>query len=126
MASAFTGVLKIIVVEADGLKVPERDGHRIKQLDPYCAINIDEQAIGRTTNKAKSTSPVWNEEFEGSAHRGRYLEIGVFHREMVSERFVASVSVPLSEFITESEGSANLWVRCLCVCLSLCLINWLL
>ena len=55
-------------------------------------------------------APRWDEDVQATAHRGRNLEISIFHKELVGGgRFLASVTVPFTEFITGSEGSQLLW-----------------
>ena len=48
-----------------------------------------------------------------STQRGRVLEIGIFHKELIGEdKFVASVTVPVADFIELPEGKLDLWVGC--------------
>jgi hypothetical protein len=42
------------------------------------------------------------------------LEIGIFHKELIGDdKFIASVTVPLAEFMDGAEGKKDLWVRCI-------------
>ncbi len=107
-----TGVLRLTVVGAAGLPLPDVLGNRLKQIDPYCVLSIDEVAVARTTAKPATQAPVWNEQFETTTLRGRVLEIGIFHKELVGEgRFVASVVVPLPECFEENTADVDLTVR---------------
>ena len=60
MPSSFTGVLKIRVVEAQNLKLPDAAGNRLKSIDPYCVLNIDDTPIAKTEAKSKTLAPKWN------------------------------------------------------------------
>jgi novel protein kinase C epsilon type len=102
----FTGVMKITVVQGDGLQLPSSK----KPISSYCSVSIDDQEVARTKVDPKTTNPNWNEDFETSAQRARILEIGVFHKEaLVADRFVASVTVLFLEFIEGQEGNKNVW-----------------
>ncbi len=105
MTSTFTGVLKIIVVEAKDL-----DG-KPKNLNPFCQLSIDDKVIASTTSKPKTGSPKWEEDFEASSHRGKNLEITVLSKELLgADGFIANVTVPLVELLTENQGSKDVKV----------------
>ncbi len=115
MAGTFTGVMKLKIVEATGLKPPNATGNRLQHIDPYCQIQIDETPVARTTAKLDTVEPKWGEEFETSCHRGRCMELGIFHKELVGDgAYVASVSVPFADFIEGPEGTKSLRVRPKC------------
>lgn len=101
---SFTGVMKITVLEGKDIKAKG-----MKKLEPLVSLSIDEIGVARTTAGTGST-PKWGEEFELSAHRGKVLEIQVLHKELLSEKFVASVQVPMADFIEGPEGNGSLWV----------------
>ncbi len=59
MAVSFTGVLKVVVVEATDLRPP--DLANTKSLDAYCIVSIDDATLARTTHKPRTFNPRWSE-----------------------------------------------------------------
>ena len=106
----FTGSVKLKVVEATGLKPAILAQRRVKYIDPYVCIHVDDVPIAQTTSKQKTSAPVWNEEFESEIENGETLGITVFHNAiMPPDPFVANSSVPLEEII--NSGTSDIWVR---------------
>ena len=60
--AAFSGELKIKVIEASDLVPPTGGGAALKTIDPYLELNVDDNAIIRTQEKKGTFAPVWNED----------------------------------------------------------------
>ena len=103
--------MKIRVERAENLRLPDVSGNRLRTVNPYCTINVDEDAVARTQHIPKTLNPVWEEEFEASAHRAQHVEIIVMHKDLLGGgNFIASVKVPVSEIIEGPKGKVDLWV----------------
>eukprot|EP00041_Stephanoeca_diplocostata_P022835 m.549367 g.549367 ORF g.549367 m.549367 type:complete len:701 (-) comp22159_c0_seq1:124-2226(-) len=113
--SGFTGSLKITVKSASGLVPPQagQTGARRSKISPYVMLNVDDMAVAKTNVAAKGTSdPQWNETFEAVAERGRNLECLVLSQGVVgSDAFVASVSVPFSDFVDSQQAQKDVAVE---------------
>lgn len=63
----FTGTVAIKVLRAEEIKptayIKRLPGINVNTLDTYVEINVDDRSIGKTTVKAKTLKPVWNEDF---------------------------------------------------------------
>ena len=109
----FTGSMKLTVLEATDLKPAILAQRRVgvkSSIDPYLSVHVDEVLIAQTTSKAKTSTPIWNEEFESDIENGQTLGITVFHNSIIPpDPFVANSSVSLEEIITS--GSSDIWVR---------------
>ncbi|EGD78676.1 AGC/PKC/ETA protein kinase [Salpingoeca rosetta] len=106
----FTGVMKLRVERAENLKLPDVSGNRLRSVNPYCIINIDEDVVARTQAVPKTLNPVWEEEFETSTHRAHHLEIIVMHKDVIGGgNFISSIKVPTSEVIEGAKGKVDLW-----------------
>lgn len=110
----FNGLLKIKVVEASQLRPTDfatRHANLVGNtiiLDPYLAIDIDELHVAKTQTKAKTCSPVWDEEFETAVHNGQVIGITVFHDAPLADDFVANCSLPF-ENLSDKEKT-DIWV----------------
>ncbi len=103
----FNGRLKITVIEAKELKAtPFMTRHTQGGiLEPYVAIDVDEVACERTSTKAKTNEPKWNETFTTELLRNAD-EVGftVFHDATIPpDDFVANCKISLSELIEKEE-----------------------
>ncbi|KAL9954223.1 hypothetical protein ACROYT_G041728 [Oculina patagonica] len=108
----FTGSVKLKVLEATDLKPAILAARRVKSIDPYVSVHVDDVPIAQTTSKPKTSTPIWNEEFESDIENGETLGITVFHNAiMPPDPFVANSSVPLDmlEEIINS-GTSDIWI----------------
>lgn len=58
---AYTGTLKVKVLEASDLKAPRTV--QLRSLNPYVQLQTHGDALGKTAADTKTESPVWNEQF---------------------------------------------------------------
>eukprot|EP01147_Barroeca_monosierra_P008559 gene8559-10274_t len=106
----FTGKIKFKIERAENLRIPDVSGNRLKYINPYCTVNIDDEVVGRTNHVNKTLNPIWNTEFEASAHRAQYIEIVISHRDVIGGgNFISSVRVAVSEVIEGNQGQVDLW-----------------
>lgn len=65
--SKFNGTAHMRVLEAIDLQptafAKRLPGISVSTLDTFVEVNVDDHIVGKTAIKAKSSSPVWNEEF---------------------------------------------------------------
>lgn len=112
----FTGSVKLKVIGATDLKpailAQRRTFGGLKSIDPYVSLNVDDVHIAQTTAKQKTSTPVWNEEFERDIENGETLGITVFHDAiMPPDPFVANSSVPFEEIMNSGvKGISDIWV----------------
>lgn len=69
--TVFNGTAKIRVVEARDLRPTEwskrfntSDNETASQLDAYVNVDLDEYHVGQTVTKPKTSTPVWNEDYQ--------------------------------------------------------------
>jgi len=117
--ACFNGRLKITVIGAVELQntnimtrfTTTKDS--VVQLDPYVAIDVDEEAIERTTKKSKTREPTWNETFTTDLLRNAE-DVGftVFHdASLPPDDFIANCKISLSELIEKEEQPLHeIWV----------------
>ena len=106
----FMGSVRLKVLEATDLKPAILAQRRVKSIDPYVSVHVDDVPIAQTSSKPKTSTPIWNEEFESDIENGETLGITVFHNAiMPPDPFVANSSVPLEEII--NSGTSDIWVR---------------
>ena len=124
----FNGRLKITVigaVELQHTKFMTRLNLQDKtvQLDPYVAVDVDEVSIERTSTKAKTKEPTWNETFTTELLRNAE-DVGftVFHdASLPPDDFIANCKIALSELIEKEEQPLHeIWVR-----LQICFVNYM-
>ena len=115
----FNGRLKITVIEAKGLQLTNfmtRHQMAAVAMEPYVAIDVDEVSIERTSTKAKTNEPTWNETFTTDILRNAE-EVGftVFHDATIPpDDFIANCKISLSELIEKEEQPVHqVWVRTL-------------
>ncbi|KAI1701370.1 c2 domain-containing protein [Ditylenchus destructor] len=118
----FNGVIKIRVVEAKDLRPTEwskrfntaidlSDPHSTNQLplDPYMNVDVDENHVGQTVTRPKTTAPVWNEDYQCPVHNGKVLGFSVFHDCAIPpDDFVANCRIPFDELNLEAKN--DIWV----------------
>lgn len=105
----FTGSVKLTVLEAIDLKPAMLAQRRVKSIDPYVSVHVDDVHIAQTSSKPKTSTPIWNEEFESEIENGETLGITVFHNAiMPPDPFLANSSVPLEEII--KSGTSDIWI----------------
>ena len=115
----FNGRLKITVIGAVELqhtnfmtRLNLQD--KTVQIDPYVAVDVDEVSIERTSTKAKTKEPTWNETFTTDLLRNAE-DVGftVFHdASLPPDDFVANCKIPLSELIEKEEQPLHeIWVN---------------
>ena len=113
----FTGSVKLKVIAATDLKpailAQRRTFGGLKSIDPYVSVNVDDRHIAQTTSKQKTSTPIWNEEFESEIENGETLGITVFHNAiMPPDPFVANKSVPFEEIMNWGvKGVSDIWVE---------------
>lgn len=120
----FNGRLKITVGGAKGLELTNfMTRHDLDAvtgqkkvettLDPYIAIDVDEVAIERTSTKAKTKEPTWNETFTTEMLRNAsVVGFTVWHdATMPPDDFIANCKVSLSDLIEKEDQTLHdLWV----------------
>ena len=83
-------------------------------MEPYVAIVVDEVSIERTSTKAKTQEPTWNETFTTDLLRNAE-EVGftVFHDATIPpDDFVAETKISLSDLIEKEDQPVHeIWVR---------------
>jgi novel protein kinase C epsilon type len=84
--TVFNGTAKIRVVEARDLRPTEwskrfntSDNETASQLDAYVNVDLDEYHVGQTVTKPKTSTPVWNEDYQTDVHNGKVLGFTIFH-----------------------------------------------
>ena len=112
----FNGSIRLRLCEAVDLK-PTDFSTRFVQigpnrtapiLDPYINIGIDDVFLARSTTKAKTTKPVWNEDFSTDVQNGQNVNLTVFHNATIPpDQFVADCAIP---FESLKEEKADIWV----------------
>lgn len=111
----FNGSIKLKICEAADLK-PTNFSTRFVQmgpskappiLDPYINIDIDEVFVARTSTKAKTMKPVWNEDFTTEVHNGQNVNLTVFHDSTIPpDEFVAICTISFDDI----KDKADIWV----------------
>ena len=83
-------------------------------MEPYVTIVVDEVSIERTSTKAKTQEPTWNETFTTDLLRNAE-EVGftVFHDATIPpDDFVAETKISLSDLIEKEDQPVHeIWVR---------------
>ena len=111
----FNGSFKLKICEAVDLRPTDfatrhsmGGGKNLQLMDPYIAIDIDDIQAARTTAKAKTFKPVWNEEFSIEVHNGQTIGMTVFHDAAIPpDEFVANCSLSFEDL----KAKADIWVR---------------
>ncbi|XP_076659616.1 protein kinase C isoform X2 [Halictus rubicundus] len=112
----FTGTVKIEICEAVGLRATDKQRKFWQDepiLDPYVQLNVDENHLDRSTTKAKTSDPAWNESFTYEVQNAVMLGLTVFHDEvLLPDYFVANCSIPFAELVGRigSDHTSDFWV----------------
>lgn len=96
----FDGTARVKIIEAEGLKATDYSTRifstSASQLSPYVNIDVDDVPVCRTTTRARTQNPQYNEEFSLSVHTGTMLNLTVFHDSALPpDEFVAMCSIHL-------------------------------
>ncbi|KAK7104052.1 calcium-independent protein kinase C-like isoform X2 [Littorina saxatilis] len=111
----FNGSMKLKLCEAVELRPTDFSTRFVSMgpsktppiLDPYINIDIDEVFMARSTTKAKTTKPVWNEDFTSEVHNGQNVNLTVFHDSTIPpDEFVAICTLSFEDL----KDKADLWV----------------
>uniref|UniRef100_A0A915EJI2 C2 domain-containing protein n=1 Tax=Ditylenchus dipsaci TaxID=166011 RepID=A0A915EJI2_9BILA len=118
----FNGTAKIRVIEAKELRPTEwskrfntaipvtDDGGNQLPLDAYVNVDCDEYHVGQTATRPKTTTPVWNEDYQTEVHNGKVLGFSIFHDcALPPDDFVANCRITFDDL--KLEGAKNdIWV----------------
>jgi len=113
MASQYyNGSMKLKICEAIDLKPTDCSLRlalkNVSHIDPYCAVDVDNLHVAKTTTKPKTFKPVWNEDFCSDIHNGTTLGLTVFHDAAIPpDEFVANCSLTFDEVKGKRK---DLWV----------------
>ncbi|CAG0885001.1 unnamed protein product [Darwinula stevensoni] len=78
-------------------------------IDPYVAIDVDEEHVNRTTAKAKTNRPTWDESFTYEVTNGQNIGLTVFHNAALPpDEFVANCNIPFEDLINKEHS--DIWV----------------
>jgi novel protein kinase C epsilon type len=113
--------MKLMVVEAEDLRPTDfATRHQVgligrtapSVVDPYVSVDIDDVTIARTTTRAKTSKPTWNEEFSAEVHSGQNIGLTVFHDAAIPpDEFVANCSIAFEDIV--EKATSDIWVRCM-------------
>jgi len=114
----FNGSIKLTVVEAEDLRPTDfATRHQVGLIgrtavtvvDPYVSIDIDDTTIARTTTRAKTSKPTWNEDFTYEVHSGQNIGLTVFHdAAILPDEFVANCNIAFEDIYEKS--TSDIWV----------------
>ncbi|KAL1130373.1 hypothetical protein AAG570_013311 [Ranatra chinensis] len=116
----FSGTVRVKICEAYGLR-PTDFQKRLnvmtfgdQTIDPYVSIDVDENHLDRSTTKAKTFNPVWNEYFVHDVQNADNIGLTVFHDAAIPpDDFVANCNIPFQDLIQKNKDGTDLWVRSL-------------
>lgn len=111
----FNGSVKLKVCEASDLRPTDfalrhqmGPNKAVTLIDPYVSINVDELFVARTTSKAKTCRPIWNEDFVAEVHNGQNIGLTVFHDAAIPpDEFVANCTILFEDLV---DKKADIWV----------------
>lgn len=112
----FTGTVKIKIREALDLKATNfATRHQVgstktlQAIDPYLSIDIDDVPVARSTTKAKSSHPKWNEDFTTEVKNGQCIGLTVFHDAAIPpDEFIANCTIAFGDL--SSKLASDIWV----------------
>lgn len=115
----FTGTVKLKICEAVDLRPTDfQQRHKNmgfgkpdeqQPIDPYVSIDVDENHIDRSSAKAKTFKPVWNECFTTEVQNAVNLGLTVFHNAAIPpDDFVANCSIAFEELVQRDHS--DIWV----------------
>ncbi|XP_028033283.1 protein kinase C isoform X2 [Bombyx mandarina] len=115
----FSGTVRVKVCEATGLR-PTDFQKRLNMafgkpddqpIDPYVSIDADEHHLDRSSTKAKTFDPVWNETFSHDVHNVSSLGITVFHDAAIPpDDFVANCTISFEDLMLRDKDATDFWV----------------
>jgi len=123
--SSFTGVVRLTVIEATGLKpVTVPGGKVLSVMEPYCVIDFDDFFFGATSTKSKTSNPVWGEAIEETVEDSQRLQLTVFHSSTIPpDNFIAHAHIMVEDLMElvrqghdEHEVSMEISFSCSPVC----------
>jgi len=99
--SSFTGVVRLTVIEATGLKpVTVPGGKVLSVMEPYCVIDFDDFFFGATSTKSKTSNPVWGEAIEETVEDSQRLQLTVFHSSTIPpDNFIAHAHIMVEDLM---------------------------
>lgn len=115
----FTGTVRVKICEACGLRPTDfQTRHSMafgkpddQPIDPYVSIDVDENHLYRSSTKAKTCDPVWNEYFVHDVQSAVNLGLTVFHDAAIPpDDFVANCNIPFEDLVHRDRDSADFWV----------------
>uniref|UniRef100_UPI00358E7214 protein kinase C epsilon type-like isoform X1 n=1 Tax=Myxine glutinosa TaxID=7769 RepID=UPI00358E7214 len=115
----FNGSLRLRVQEAaELLPTPWSQRHGLGSLrgppnllDPYVALNVDENRVGQTQTRQRTNAPRWDEEFASEVTGARRIELAVFHDTPIGyDDFVANCTIPFEELLHNDSLHFESWV----------------
>ncbi|PSN56883.1 hypothetical protein C0J52_00689 [Blattella germanica] len=114
----FTGTVRVKICEACGLRPTDfQKRHKPfgkpddQPIDPYVSIDVDENHLDRSSTKAKTFDPVWNESFVHDVQSAVNLGLTVFHDAAIPpDDFVANCSIPFEDLVHRDRDSTDFWV----------------
>ena len=115
--AGFSGSMKLKVVEANNIKPTEystRHANVTKTLDPYVAVDVDENHVYRSQSKSKTFRPQWNETTLQEIDDAHNLTLTVFHDASIPpDDFVANCTISFEELLMgcKKDGHNDLWVN---------------
>lgn len=105
----FMGFVKFMVLEVIDLKLVMLVQRRVKFIDLYVFVYVDDVYIVQMFLKLKILMLIWNEEFESEIENGEILGIIVFYNViMLFDLFLVNLFVFLEEII--KLGIFDIWV----------------
>ncbi|RZF43080.1 hypothetical protein LSTR_LSTR001258 [Laodelphax striatellus] len=109
----FSGTVRVKLCEATGLR-PTDFQTRLglwDHIDPYVAIDVDENHLDRSTTKPKTFDPVWNEFFTHDVQNAVNLGLTVFHDAAIPpDDFVANCTISFEELLQRDKEAVDFWV----------------
>lgn len=80
-------------------------------IDPYVAIDVDENHLDRSTTKPKTFDPVWGECFSHDVQNAVNLGLTVFHDAAIPpDDFVANCTIPFEDLVQRDKDASDFWV----------------
>lgn len=116
----FTGTVKVTICQASGLRPTDfQKRHNMtfgkpddQPIDPYVAIDVDENHLDRSSTKPKTFDPLWMESFTHEVQSAMNLGLTVFHDAAIPpDDFVANCTIPFEELLQRDKEASDFWVR---------------
>lgn len=126
----FTGTVRVKICEACGLRPTDfQTRHNTvspfgkpddQPIDPYVSIDVDDNHLDRSTTKAKTFDPVWNEYFVHEVLNASTLCFTVFHDAAIPpDDFVANCNISFEDLMSREKDAGDFWVGIVilpCIC----------